>query len=46
MDGAERWQLLPILTVRQNIFTDPQVPNAVEAKLYKVGEPTAPTHPY
>jgi len=40
MDGAERAQLLPILTVRQNIFTDPQVPNAVEAKLYKVGEPT------
>ncbi len=39
MDGAERSQLLPILTVRQNIFTDPQVPNAVEAKLYKVGEP-------
>jgi acetyl-CoA decarbonylase/synthase complex subunit gamma len=44
MDGAERWQLLPILTVRQNIFTDPQVPNAVEAKLYKVGEP-GPTSP-
>lgn len=40
IDGAERSQLLPILTVRQNIFTDPQVPNAVEAKLYKVGEPT------
>ncbi len=40
MDGAERWQLLSILTARQNIFTDPQVPNAVEAKLYKVGEPT------
>lgn len=39
LDGAERWQVLPILTVRQNIFTDPQVPNAVEAKLYKVGEP-------
>ncbi len=40
IDGAERSQLLPILTARQNIFTDPQVPNAVEAKLYKVGEPT------
>lgn len=40
MEGTERWQLLPILTARQNIFTDPQVPNAVEAKLYKVGEPT------
>lgn len=40
MDGAERWQLLPILAARQNIFTDPQVPNAVEAKLYKIGEPS------
>lgn len=39
MDSFERWQLLPILTTRQNIYTDPQVPNAVEAKLYKVGEP-------
>ena len=39
MDGLESWQLLPILTARQNIYTDPQVPNAVEAKLYKVGEP-------
>ena len=33
-DGAE---LLPILTVIQNIYTDPQVPNTVEAKLYEVG---------
>jgi len=40
MSGAERWQLLPVLTARFNIFTDPQVPNAVEAKLYEVGEPT------
>lgn len=39
MNGLERWQILPILTARQNIYTDPQVPNAVEAKLYKVGEP-------
>jgi acetyl-CoA decarbonylase/synthase complex subunit gamma len=39
MNGVERWQILPILTARQNIYTDPQVPNAVEAKLYKVGEP-------
>jgi acetyl-CoA decarbonylase/synthase complex subunit gamma len=40
MGGAERWQILPVLTARFNIFTDPQVPNAVEAKLYQVGEPT------
>ncbi|MGY4706210.1 acetyl-CoA decarbonylase/synthase complex subunit gamma [Candidatus Bipolaricaulota sp. J31] len=30
---------LPLLTVRQNIYTDPQVPLAIEAKLYEVGNP-------
>jgi len=30
-------ELLPVLTTVQNIYTDPQVPNAVEAKLYEVG---------
>lgn len=31
------WQLLPLLTVRQNIYTDPQIPNAIEPKLYEIG---------
>jgi acetyl-CoA decarbonylase/synthase complex subunit gamma len=31
--------LLPIYTLRQNIFTDPQQPMQVEEKLYKIGEP-------
>ncbi len=31
------WQLLPLLTVRQNIYTDPKVPNAVDSKLYEIG---------
>ena len=35
LDGAE---LLPLMTAVQNIYTDPQVPNTVEAKLYEVGE--------
>ena len=30
---------LPLLAARQNIYTDPQVPNAIEAKLYEVGGP-------
>jgi acetyl-CoA decarbonylase/synthase complex subunit gamma len=34
LDGAE---LLPVLTTIQNIYTDPQVPNTVEAKLYEIG---------
>lgn len=39
MDGTESWEILPLLTTRQNIYTDPQVPNAIEAKLYDIGEP-------
>jgi len=35
----EPWQALPILTVRQNVYTDPQKPIQVESKLYAVGEP-------
>ncbi len=31
--------VLPLLTVRQNIYTDPQVPLAIEAKVYEVGQP-------
>ena len=41
---AEPWQILPILTVRQNIYTDPQKPIQVEPKLYAVGDP-GPTSP-
>ena len=35
---AEPWALLPILTARQNLYTDPQKPVQVEPKLYAVGE--------
>ena len=35
LDGSE---LIPILTAVQNIYTDPQVPNTVEAKLCEVGD--------
>jgi len=37
--GVEPWQILPMLTVRQNIYTDPQKPIQVEAKLYPIREP-------
>jgi len=35
---------LAVLTARQNVYTDPQRPNAIEAKLYEVGDvgPDAP----
>ena len=37
-DAAEPWQMLPVLTTRQDIYIDPQKPVAVEPKLYEVGE--------
>ena len=37
-DITECWQMLPVLTTRQDIFIDPQKPVAVEPKLYSVGE--------
>jgi acetyl-CoA decarbonylase/synthase complex subunit gamma len=33
------WQLLPILTLRNNIFTDPQKPLQMTAGIYPVAEP-------
>ncbi|MBN1411403.1 MAG: acetyl-CoA decarbonylase/synthase complex subunit gamma [Spirochaetales bacterium] len=39
VNGTEPWQYLPILTSIQDIYTDPQVPNTVEAKLYEIGSP-------
>jgi len=40
-DATAPEEILPILTIRQNIYTDPQVPNAIEAKLYEIGSPGA-----
>lgn len=39
LKACEKQQLLPLLSWRQNLYTDPQKPVAVEAKLYDVGEP-------
>lgn len=39
INGTEPWELLPIMAAVQNIYTDPQVPNTVEAKLYEIGSP-------
>ena len=39
IDSTEASHLLPLLTIRQNIYTDPQVPNAIEAKVYEIGTP-------
>ncbi|MFB3892351.1 MAG: acetyl-CoA decarbonylase/synthase complex subunit gamma [Phycisphaerae bacterium] len=37
-DAWDPTLLLPILTTRQNIYTDPQKPVQVEPKLYEIGE--------
>ena len=40
VDSNEPWHLLPLLTARQNIFTDPRKPVQVEPGLYTVGAVT------
>ena len=37
-DADRTWQMLSVLATRQDIYTDPQKPVAVEPKLYEVGE--------
>jgi acetyl-CoA decarbonylase/synthase complex subunit gamma len=39
MHGTEGWALLPITVLRQNIYTDPRKPVAVEAGLRTIGTP-------
>jgi len=39
LSGIEKWENLALFTLRQNIYTDPQVPMQVEQKIYKIGEP-------
>lgn len=38
MKGIESWQALSLLTLRQNIYTDPQKPLQIEPKLYPIGQ--------
>ena len=41
LDSDDPADILPLLTLRQNIFTDPQKPIQVEAGIYAVGKATA-----
>jgi len=38
LQGVESWQILSLLTLRQNIYSDPQKPLQIEPKLYPVGQ--------
>jgi acetyl-CoA decarbonylase/synthase, CODH/ACS complex subunit gamma len=35
--GLEMWELIPVLTLRQSLYTDPRKPQAVDAGLYEFG---------
>lgn len=41
LDTADPADVFPLLTLRQNIFTDPQRPIQVEPGIYPIGTPTA-----
>ncbi|HPX77233.1 MAG TPA: hypothetical protein PL055_00530 [Methanobacterium sp.] len=38
MHGTEIWELIPVLTLRQGLYTDPRKPQAVDPGLYTFGE--------
>ena len=40
LQGAESWEVLSLLTLRQNIYTDPQKPLQIEPKVYAIGKTT------
>jgi len=40
-DDLKSYEALPLFTLRQNIYTDPQVPIQVKPGLYPIGEPNA-----
>ncbi len=39
LSSIEKWKNLALFTLRQNIYTDPQVPMQVEQKVYDIGKP-------
>lgn len=41
LSSIEKWKNLAMFTLRQNLYTDPQVPMQVEQKIYKIGEPSS-----
>ena len=40
VDAREPWQILPLLTICQNLYTDPRKPVQVEPRLYAIGAVT------
>jgi len=38
LSGVESWEILSLLTLRQNIYTDPQKPLQIEPRVYGIGK--------
>ena len=38
VNSVEKWKMLALLSLRQNIYTDPQIPMQVAQNVYKVGD--------
>ncbi|MBM4241509.1 MAG: acetyl-CoA decarbonylase/synthase complex subunit gamma [Euryarchaeota archaeon] len=38
MHGADIWELIPVLTLRQSLYTDPRKPQAVDPGIYEFGD--------
>ena len=38
LNSVEKWKMLALLSLRQNIYTDPQVPMQVKQDIYKIGD--------
>lgn len=41
LSDVRKWKSLALFAIRQNIYTDPQVPMQVKQQIYEIGEPTA-----
>lgn len=39
LSSIEKWKNLALFTLRQNIYTDPQVPMQVKQDIYEIGDP-------
>jgi acetyl-CoA decarbonylase/synthase complex subunit gamma len=38
LKGTNIWELIPILTLRQSLYTDPRKPQAVDSGIYEIGD--------
>ncbi|AVB75430.1 acetyl-CoA decarbonylase/synthase complex subunit gamma [Methanococcus maripaludis] len=37
LHGIDIWEMMPVLTLRQSLYTDPRKPQSVESKIYEFG---------